>query len=299
MLAKLIEQKSLSATAIAFVAFAPMAEAQMIGSVGLTFGVDNVQEIDDPCCQDEDTAPFGGLTFNGIMPAGANADLAIDATVRMDNFSSPGDFDDTEDPGTEATLGLHYLYDMGNNARAGVFWSYGMQWPQDNDSDDAYNVWLLGVEAQADLGPDLLAYGQLAVGDSTQGEDLGEGFQSGFVVRGGVVKFMNDRSAITLDTQFASTPGYIDDDDPGRFFQVSIGGESLIGNDRPIVANYGLTWRTIDSTDESDHLREIEIYAGLSYLFGATNPRESWRNGYNVGAPTLPTRAVSWTEWAD
>jgi hypothetical protein len=275
-------------------------DSGVVGSIGLNIGVNRARAVNGGTSQQKETVNFWSLNGDVSFPVGPNFLVGLDATYRYDDFSSGGDFSDAEDPKSDMTATIRALYRFNPDTRAGVFLNYGEQTPQDGDSADAYDYYLVGIEGQTMLADDILIFGQAAVGDKvSDGQDVDEGFNGGLVLRAGTAYFLNDRTALILDLEYAAARNYIDSSDPGRFFGVAFGAETRLNVAAPLFLNYGVTFNNLSSTDEGEVMEELTFGVGLKYVFGADTPRERWTKGIGYGGPRLPVRASAWTEWAD
>ncbi|WP_341368880.1 hypothetical protein [Yoonia sp. BS5-3] len=286
--------------ALTLAAATHVAAQDLQGTVGLQIGANRVAEYDQPT---PELSTVGAATLNGRFAYQPNDTMiyAGDFFLRYDDFANgtQGDFTDNEDPELRGQIGLQALYALTDATRAGGFFSYADQRSQSQDIADEYDTWLLGLTAQTDLSDAFLGYAQLAHGSNTKGDDAGEGFNAGSVVRGGLVYFASDALIIAADLQLAGTPNYIDDDDLGYFNSFELMAEMQLGQSLPLTTEFGLRRSVITSSDEDDHLSEIEAFVGVNYNFGGASLTDKWRNGVAYGTPDLPARASAWTEWAD
>jgi hypothetical protein len=267
-----------------------------VGEIGLTFGHNRVDDTDG------DRANVGFSEFAGSysFKAGPRLLLGFDASFRLDDLASDPDFADTEDPESQYALGAHALWDLGADTRLGGFAAYGDTQSQGDPQAGDYDYWLLGVEARHFFGADLMGYAQVGFGDKGRtGDDAGEGFNDGRVVRLGATYFVQDHSAFTLDLELASADPYIDGSDKGEFFAATLGGETRLATEAPLMATYYVRYDRIDGTTETDLVEELQIGLGIKYVFGAASPREAARAGRSIGTPYLPGRASAWTEFLD
>jgi hypothetical protein len=267
-----------------------------VGEAGLTFGYNDVSESDG------DTAGVGFAVIDGSysFSVGSGLLLGFDASYRFDDLASDPDFSDDEDPDNQYTLGAHALWQVGPDTRLGGFLAYGDTRMQNEILSDNYDYWLAGVEARHFFNDDVMGYAQFALGDKGRtGDDVGEGFNDGHVMRVGATYFLKDHSAFTLDLEYATADPYIDGDDAGRFLGVTLGGETRLGPDTPLMATYFVRYNEIDATTENDSVEELQVGLGIKVVFGAASPREAARAGRSIGTPYLPSRASAWTEFID
>jgi hypothetical protein len=185
----------------------------------------------------------------------------------------------------------------------GAFLAYGDSRVQDLPGDRSFDYWLYGLEARHFVNDNLMLFGQLALGDDDDGDglfaDSGEGFNSGRSLRLGGTWFSGDRSAFTLDIEYATADPYIDDTDAGEFFGVTLSGETRVAASMPLFATYSLQSNWLDATTEQVSVRETSLGIGIRYVFGADTPREAARAGRSIGTPELPGRASVWTLFND
>jgi hypothetical protein len=287
------------ATALIAMAIPSFSSAQdrsdAVGEVGLTFGFNDIIDLDN------NAAGVGFAVIDGSFsfPVGS-ALLGFDAGYRFDDLASDPDFSDEEDPDNQYTLGAHLLFQLGERTRLGGFLAYGDTRMQDEPLSSNYDYWLVGLEARHFIGENLMGYAQFGVGDKGRtGDDEGEGFNNGHVARLGATYFVKDHSAFTLDLEYASADPYIDGDDAGRFYGVTLGGETRLGPQSPVMATYSIRYNKLDGTTENDAVEELQFGLGIKVLFGATSPREAARAGRSIGTPYLPSRASAWTEFLD
>lgn len=273
-----------------------------VGHMGVSAGANYTYEVDTSPLADDGTLGFGQIDGSLGYKGGAWM-LGAEAAVRYDDFQSTDSLDgfrDYENPEWQGNVTGHFLFDLSASTRIGAFSQYGDTLPQDGDKDDAYDYYLVGLEAQTFLADNVLVFGQAGIGDKIRdGEDENEGFVNGFVLRSGIAYFATDATTLIADAEFASSKDYIDDNDPGRHFGFAISGETLMSEGMPLYLTYGGTYTHINSTDESEQVDEWTAMVGLDLVFGAVAPKERWTNGMAIGAPRLPVRASAWTEWAD
>jgi hypothetical protein len=270
-----------------------------VGEIGLTFGQNRVEALFGDGSNVEADVAFAVVDGSYSFPIGSML-LGFDANYRFDDLASAPGFDDEEDPDNQYTLGAHLLWQVGPDTRAGGFLAYGDTRMQDSALAANYDYWLVGVEARHFIGDNLMGYAQFAVGDKGRtGDDEGEGFNDGHVMRLGATYFVKDHSAFTLDLEYAAADPYIDGDDAGRFYGVTLGGETRLGPQSPLMATYSVRYSKLDATTENEALEEVQFGLGIKVLFGATSPREAARAGRSIGTPYLPSRASAWTEFVD
>ena len=225
--------------------------------------------------------------------------LNFGVNYRFDDLSSSDDFNSGEDPERRYGVAASALWKTGNATWVGGFLSYGDTRSQDEPGEDEYDVAMIGAEARHAFGEDFLGYMQVGYGEKVrEGNDADEGFTKGYALRLGGAYFLNDRTALTFDAEFAGTPMYIDGDDVGRFYSLELGGETWLAS-APVAITYGVGYSFVNSTDEGDSAEEFQIGIGAKYVFGASSSRDSWMGGRSIGAPKLPLRASAWTEYLD
>jgi hypothetical protein len=270
--------------------------ADGVGDIGLTFGYNDVADNRDSSAD----VGFAVLDGSFSFPVGSGMLLGFDASYRFDDLASDPDFSDDEDPDSQYTLGAHALWRAGPDTRLGLFLAYGDTLMQNEARSDNFDYWLVGVEARHFVNDNVMGYAQFALGDKGRtGDDDGEGFNDGQVMRLGATYFLKDHSAFTLDLEYASADPYIDGDDAGRFYGVTLGGETRLRPDAPLMATYFVRYNKIDATTENDSLDELQVGLGIKVVFGATSLREAARAGRSIGTPYLPSRASAWTEFID
>ncbi|WP_300514001.1 hypothetical protein [Aliiroseovarius sp.] len=288
------------ATFLAGTVALPAMAQTVVGSVGGDLGFNFVREADSPGSLDRADVASARLAADAAWQLGNAFLLGVGADLRWDDFSSTSDFDDDEDPDWQGQLAIHALRQLGDGSRAGVFATAGEAQSQGGAADETYGVWLVGVEGQTLLSDNVLVFGQLGGGDVlADGDGETEGFTGGYVARAGGVWFASDRTAVMASVEHSGTDKYIDSNDPGRFWDVTIAGETRLSTDKPLLATYGMSYTFIDSTDEGDNHGETRLFAGIKFLFGADSPRERWVNGIALGTPVTPLRASAWTEYVD
>jgi hypothetical protein len=289
----------LAATLIA-VAIPSLSSAQGlsggVGEIGLTFGHNSLDEDGF----DRANVGFGEFSGSYSFKAGPRLLLGFDANFRFDDLASDPDFDDEESPETQYNLGAHALWETGPDTRLGGFLAYGDTRMRDEPLSDNYDYWLAGVEARHFFSDDLMGYAQVGVGDKGRvGDDEGEGFNDGKVVRVGATYFLKEHSAFTLDLEYATADPYIDGDDKGEFFAATLSGETRLATAAPLMATYYIRHADIDATTENDFVKELQVGLGVKFVFGAGSSREAARAGRSIGIPHLPGRASAWTEFLD
>jgi hypothetical protein len=266
-----------------------------VGEVGLTYGLNNV----DISFGDEGDVGFAEISGSYSFAVGSVL-FGFDAGYRFDDLASNPDFSDEEDPDNQYNLGAHLLFQVGPDTRLGGFLAYGDSRAQDVVLSDNYDYWLAGIEARHFIGDNVMGYAQFALGDKGRtGEDPGEGFNEGHAMRLGATYFVKDHSAFTLDLEYASADPYIDIVDAGRFYGVTLAGETQLGDRSPVMATYSVRYTKLDATTENQVLEEMQFGLGIKVLLGAKSPREAARAGRSIGTPYLPGRASAWTEFVD
>ena len=277
----------------------PSNESGIVGHIGLSTGMNFVRETQGSS-PDEGDIWFGALDASITVPLGASWLAAFDGYARYDDFQSEDDFDSDEDPDWEYMLGGHFLMNVAPDTRAGLFFGYGDTRPQDGDSSDAYDVWMIGFEGHHFLTEDLMVYAQLGYGfKGRDGDDDDEGFNEGLIGRVGAAYFMSERSTINFDLEMSGVDNYIDSDDPGRFFGVTLNYQYQLSETLPLYFSCFGRYDHINSTDEGDHVDEWQVGIGIKYVFGAGSQRDATRKGASIGLPRLPTRASAYTEYID
>jgi hypothetical protein len=267
-----------------------------VGDIGLTFGYNDVDDTEG------DTASVGFAIIDGSYSfhVAPRVLLGFDANFRFDDLASDPDFNDEEDPESQLVLGAHALWELGADTRLGGFLAYGDTKMQDEVPSNNYDYYLVGLEARHFVNDNVMLYGQLALGDKVRdGDDEGEGLNDGQVVRLGATYFAGERSAFTLDLEYATASPYIDGDDDGEFFGATLSGETRLGTQAPLFATYYVRYDDIDATTENDKIEELTVGIGIKYMFGAGSSREAARAGRSIGTPHLPARASIWTERID
>lgn len=290
----------------AFVVSGYSASAQdrnSIGSVGLTFGGNYISDV-----QGSDSSPkaatVGSVELSGdiAFPVGNNYMIGIDGKYRFDDLSSTPrfTFSSSDDPETQYSFTIHALKNFSDTTRAGIFLNYGRQSSQRDRSSKDFDYAMIGVEGQTMISDDFLLYGQVGLGDKVRdGEDDGEGFNNGMTIRTGFNYFVSERTALNMDFEFAGSHIYIDGRDPGRFYGFSLGAETRLKTNAPLMINYGISYTNIHSIAEGQGIEELGANIGIKYVFGANTPLERWTNGIAIGAPRLPVRASAWTSFID
>lgn len=273
------------------------------GQLGLALGINDATEADKGGSNDAATVFFIQPEASGGYRTG-DWMFALQGNYRYDDFGSSDNTDglsDDEDPEKQWTFTAHVLHDLDSKTRVGGFFQYGDTLPQDGDGDDAYDLYLIGAQAQTFLADNVVVFGQVALGDKNRdGGEATEGFNGGYVMRAGLGHFLSERTTLVFDTEFAGSRNYIDSNDPGRFFGVALSGETLYSDEAPLYVTYGVHYTHISSTDEGDNMDEIAASIGVAYRFGdSTTGRAQFTDGIGIGAPRLPTRASAFTEWVD
>jgi hypothetical protein len=288
------------ATALIAIALPSMSAADIrsgVGEFGLTFGTVEANDFRF----NADDFSFVSIKGSYSFPIGERLLLGFDADWRRANYSAAFGPALGEPPESQAQLGAHLLWSLNDDTRLGGFVSYGDTRMVDRPRDENYDYFLIGVEARHFFNDNLMGFAQLAAGDKVRdGDDAGEGFKNGAVVRLGATYFVADHSALTIDVEYAEASPYIDGNDDGRFTSVSFSGETRLATDLPLYATYSVSNVRIDSTTENDVVEELQVGVGIKVLFGkAASSRESFRAGRSIGLPTLPGRASGWTEFLD
>lgn len=284
-------------TAAGFLSCASPTMAQGVGYVGLTFGYNDAENIDN------DDRDYGNsVTVDGAYAFrfGGSNTLVFDASYRSDGFDDVIDELDVEGMAPQYQIGAHYLRDVTSNAKLGGFLSYGVA-PHDNLLNEDYKVWLLGVEAIFDVSPQVILFGQLAFGDSIDNPDNSTqdsfGFHRGKVVRAGAIYTGLQNTDISLEFEIGGSKAYEDDDEPGRFYSVALGGQTALGGSN-WAATYGVRYAGFAAREDGDAIDEMTASIGFRYIFGANKPSDIARAGI-IGLPYTPLRASAWTPAMD
>jgi len=221
----------------------------------------------------------------------AQLDMASEYYYRMNDHT---------DAKFSNVLGMHLSLRDPNRGLIGLFggsaWS-GVKTGHDNSGH--YNMAFLGAEAQAYLG-NLTLYAQGGWGNRTNG-DPGEGFQSGWFVRGVARYFLRPDTKLEAEISYAEADPYIDGDDKGKFtgWGVSLDHKLLDFRGYPIYGVLAYRGAYYDATTENDHATEHVFKAGIKVLFGANTLLQNDRYGATLDLPMLPIRANSLTENLD
>lgn len=291
--------RTAAATVALFVA-GPALGQELSGSIGLQIGGNRAVEYDR---SDREISTVGAAVLNGRLAynTGGAMTYAGDFFLRYDDFTNgtEDDFNDAEDPELRGQIGLQALYALTEATSAGAFVGYANQRSQADPLSDDYDTWLIGLTGQTDLSESFIGYAQVGYGDNTQGDDNGEGFVEGSVARGGLVYIASQTTIVNVDLQLAGTPTYIDNSDAGYFNSFELSSEMQLSQRLPVSAEFGLRRSVVNSSDEDDHVSEIEAFVGLNFNFGGKSVADKWRDGIAYGTPDLPVRASAWTEWAD
>ena len=268
----------------------------IVGHLGLSAGYNFAYEGGD---DEAASVSFGTIDGSITLPVFGQYLVVADAYWRTDDFESDDDFDADEDPESEYSLGVHFLRQITDNTRVGIFGGNGDSSTQGDPSSDSYDVWMYGIEAHHFLADNIMIFAQLGFADKGRdGEDDSEGFNNGLLGRFGVSYFPNNKSAITLEFEAAGTNNYIDSDDSGRFFGTTLSYQRLVMDGMPL---YFTCFGRYDvySTTDSNSVDEFSVGVGLRYYFGAGSPQEAAHKGLSIGSPRLPTRGSAWTEFLD
>ena len=104
--------------------------------------------------------------------------------------------------------------------------------------------------------------------------------------------------ALTLELEGAHAARYEDDDEPGDFGAIYVGGVTALNNPAYQVT-YGIRSSFYDAgPDDGDRTEETQLSLGFRYVFGGAKPGSLERNGI-LGSPYLPLRASNWTPSVD
>lgn len=287
--------------AIACLVGAGPALAEGVGDIGLSFGLNSFSNEFSGFGRSGE-AGFVGVDGSFTFRAAPRILLGFDAGWRADDVKSEPDFDFFGAPESQTMLAGRVLWEMSADTRLGGFLAYGDTNTRDMPSGQTFDYVLYGLEARHFVSDDLMLFGQLALGDDDgDGLSVGaaEGFNNGRSVRLGGTYFAGDRSAFTLDVEYATADPYIDGSDAGKFFGVTLGGETRLPVAAPLFATFALRTDRLDSTTENGLVQETTLGIGIRYVFGADSLRDAARAGRSIGTPVLPARASIWTNFLD
>jgi hypothetical protein len=218
-------------------------------------------------------------------------DLASEYYYRMNEHT---------DAKSSNVLGMHLSYRDPNRGLLGLFaanaWS-DVKTGHGNSGN--YDMAMFGAEAQLYRGNWTL-YGQAGFANNTKG-DPGEGFNSGWFVRGVARYFFRPDTKLEAEVSYAEASPYIDGDDKGKFtaWGVSIDHKLFDFRSYPIYGTLAYRGAYYDATTEEDHATEHVFKAGIKILFGAATLQQNDRHGATLDLPMLPVRANSLTESLD
>ncbi|MGB0921490.1 MAG: hypothetical protein ACPG1C_09250 [Alphaproteobacteria bacterium] len=262
----------------------------------------NVSEVDGGSSVDSDMPLFVIGEVSGAYRLNDQWTLGAEGSVRKDWFDDGCSdcFGDDEDPDYQFQGTAHALYNVNVDTRIGTFFQYADTRPQSGDSDEAYNLYMVGIEGQHFIAPDFVVFAQAGFGDKLRdGEDDGEGFVEGYAFRTGGAYFWDEHTTIEGEIEFGGSSQYIDSSDPGRHFAVGLSVSHRIMKEHPVFLTTGMGYNYSSGTDEGEQVEELQFGIGLRFLFGATNEQDRWRRGVAIGAPKTPVRGSAWTEYID
>lgn len=278
-----------SAMAFAMVMSAGVQAAGTVGFVDLTFGL---SKADDPQ-RKEVHAGFGSLSGAVAIPAGANGTVALEGELRHDNHQ--GYIVDGNDMGTQGQLGAHYLHDF-SGKKLGGFLAYA---DADHDGgNEHYQSYLFGVEGIADVAPAVTLYGQVGYANALNDNESSGGFDKAWFGRAGVAYSGFSSTLVKFEGEYARSKDYEDNNEDGRFWKLSLGGETSISAVKNLAVTYGVSYGSYDAKGDSDKIKETSVNVGIRYYFGGTSSTAALKSGL-IGLPTIPLRAMSWTPAMD
>lgn len=151
---------------------------------------------------------------------------------------------------------------------------------------------MIGAEARHAYDDDLNVYGQLAHFDAERDDDSPNGTQHGVLVRLGVTYDAFETTSLFADFQYAATQDYQDNGEDYDFYQLTLGGETMLGaSDFALTHDLSL-FQSQEITDlDGDELVHATATIGVRYYFGGQ------RSGSTVGTPSVIKLANMFTQF--
>lgn len=278
-----------SAVAFAVLLSGGVQAAGTVGFVDLSFGISGADVKD----RKEVHAGFASLSGAVAIPAGANGSVVLEGEYRRDNHK--GSVVDGDDMEYQAQAGAHYLHDF-SGKKFGVFLAYA---DADHDADNEhYRTLFGGIEGIIGVSPTVTLYGQAGIGDRRDDDQSSEGFNDGKFARLGAAYSGFANTLLKLEGEYGATDSYEDSNEEGRFWKLSLGGETGIAAVKGLAVTYGISHGVYDAKNDNNKVEENQIHVGIRYYFGGTTSAAALKAGL-IGLPSLPARSMSWVPALD
>jgi len=280
----------------ALVATVNTAQAQNLSYIGVIG--QSTSGTNRPNKDDGDGAAFG---FEAGLVYDINSVSRIVAEGRYLNWNSddddgPGNLFDDE-PGKEVSVAIHYLRDAGTNLTYGGFLMLGSSVSDEDDvSDDTYEHYAIGIEGTYKINDMFTTYGQLGVANTIDDDsaDDSSGYLGGEFVRLGAVYTRFENTNLFLDLQIGRSDEYEDDDEPGKFQRIALGGETSFGAARNWAVTYEISQAEYDAVGDPNVIDVTTVGLGMRYYFGGSQSRDFMEAGA-IGTPDIISRANLYT----
>lgn len=278
----------------ALVATVSTAQAQnlsYIGVIGQSASGSNELNGDDG-----DASAMGleaGLIYN------INSASRIVVEGQYLNWSDDGSEDLFDDaPGSEAQVALHYLRDSGAFTYGG-FLQLGAAEAVKGDADELYKHYAVGLTGMYQINPAFSAYGQIGIADTFDDGNLDSfGYSSGDFARLGGIYSDLANTQLFFDVQVGSSDAYEDDDEPGAFTRIALGGETRFGAGSNWAVTYEVSQAEYDALGDPDRVEVTTLGLGMRYYFGQTQSGD-FTNAGAIGTPDILSRASLFTDQLD
>ena len=284
----------------ALVATVNTAQAQnlsYIGVIGQLAGGTN-----DP---DNDNAFALASGFEAGFVYDINSVSRIVAEGRYLNWNSDDDdgeenFFDSE-PGKEVSVAIHYLRDAGTNLTYGGFLMLGSSVADEDDPvDETYEHYAIGIEGTYKINDMFTTYGQLGVANTIDDDSVDDssGYMDGEFVRLGAVYTRFENTNLFLDLQIGRSDEYEDDNEPGEFRRIALGGETSFEAGSDWAVTYEISQAKYDALNDPDVVNVTTVGLGMRYYFGGSQSRDFMEAGA-IGTPDIISRANLYTDTQD
>ena len=217
-----------------------------------------------------------------------------------DDDDGPGNLFD-EEPGTEASIAIHYLRDAGANLTYGGFLMIGSSVSdEDYAGDNTYEHYAVGIEVTYRINSQFLTYGQLGITDTVDSDlvDDSSGYLGGEFVRLGGAYTGFENTHLFLDVQIGRSDEYEDENEPGEFQRIALGGETRFGADLNWGVTYEIAKAEYNAVGDSNLIDVTTIGLGMRYYFGGSSAGDMMDVGA-IGTPDIISRANLWTSSLD
>lgn len=241
---------------------------------------------------------FSTLGIEGLVTYGFATGVLLAFEGSYNSNSGGEEIFGGDEPGDDAEIALHVLYDLRPGLTVGGFYSAGLAESVRDDDTEHYPFSAFGVSGSYAINDQFSTYAQVAVVDQPDFDNLSSGgYNEGYAARLGVNYAVNDQTAVYFDVQYGEAEDYEDAGEDGVFERYAIGGETMIGSGN-WAFNYEVAQETYDAVTDSNVVEVTTATLGARYYFGGTTGSDLRDRGI-LGTPDIMGRASLFTEGLD